>query len=151
VRFPRGLTSQRDLERHRFDFSFSGLKTAVARWVEAKRRDGEEVPVNHVAAAFQEAVCDVLTRKAIDACKDRGYEHLLIGGGVAANSRLRAMAEERCSAAGIAVRVPRPGLCTDNGAMVAALGSELVRAGKSPSPLGLPADSSMPITTVLNS
>jgi N6-L-threonylcarbamoyladenine synthase len=150
VRFPRGLTSQRDLDRHRFDFSFSGLKTAVARWVEARRRDGEEVPVNHVAAAFQEAVCDVLTRKAIDACKDRGYEHLLIGGGVAANSRLRAMAEERCSEAGIAVRVPRPALCTDNGAMVAALGSELVRAGKTPSPLGLPADSSMPITTVLN-
>src|SRR5881397_2034582 len=93
VKFPRGLTSQRDLERHRFDSSFSGLKTAVARWVEARRRDGEDVPVNHVAAAFQEAVCDVLTRKAIDACKDRGFEHLLIGGGVAANSRLRAMAE----------------------------------------------------------
>jgi N6-L-threonylcarbamoyladenine synthase len=150
VRFPRGLTSNRDLERHRFDFSFSGLKTAVARWVEARRRDGEDVPVSHVAAAFQEAVCDVLTRKAIDACKDRGYEHLLIGGGVAANSRLRSMAEERCAEAGIAVRVPRPGLCTDNGAMVAALGSELVRAGKDPSPLGLPADSSMPITEVLN-
>ncbi|MFC0628815.1 tRNA (adenosine(37)-N6)-threonylcarbamoyltransferase complex transferase subunit TsaD [Kribbella deserti] len=150
VRFPRGLTSTKDLERHRFDFSFSGLKTSVARWVEARRRDGEDVPVHHVAAAFQEAVCDVLTRKAIDACKDRGYEHLLIGGGVAANSRLRAMAVERCTEAGIAVRVPRPGLCTDNGAMVAALGSELVRAGVAPSPLGLPADSSMPITEVLN-
>ncbi|MDX3000694.1 tRNA (adenosine(37)-N6)-threonylcarbamoyltransferase complex transferase subunit TsaD [Kribbella solani] len=150
VKFPRGLTSPRDLERHRFDFSFSGLKTAVARWVEAKRRDGEDVPVNHVAAAFQEAVCDVLTRKAIDACKERGFEHLLIGGGVAANSRLRVMAEERAAAAGIAVRVPRPGLCTDNGAMVAALGSELVRAGKAPSSLHLPADSSMPITEVLN-
>ncbi|HYU83979.1 MAG TPA: tRNA (adenosine(37)-N6)-threonylcarbamoyltransferase complex transferase subunit TsaD, partial [Kribbellaceae bacterium] len=104
----------------------------------------------HVAAAFQEAVCDVLTRKALDACRERGYGHLLIGGGVAANSRLRAMAVERATAAGIAVRVPRPGLCTDNGAMVAALGSELVRAGRAPSPLDLPADSAMPVTEVLN-
>ena len=150
VEFPRGLTGSRDLERHRFDFSFSGLKTAVARWVEARRRDGVEVSVPDVAAAFQEAVCDVLTRKAIDACRDRGYEHLLIGGGVAANSRLRAMATERAAAAGIAVRVPRPGLCTDNGAMVAALGSELVRAGVPASPLDLPADSSMPVTEVVN-
>ena len=150
IEFPRGLTSNRDLERHRFDFSFSGLKTAVARWVEARRRDGESVPVNNVAAAFQEAVCDVLTRKAVDACTARGYDHLLIGGGVAANSRLRAMATERAEAAGIAVRVPRPGLCTDNGAMVAALGSELVRAGLPPSPLDLPADSSMLVTEVLN-
>ena len=150
VDFPRGLTSNRDLARHRFDFSFSGLKTAVARWVEARRRDGSPVPVNDVAAAFQEAVCDVLTRKALDACGERGYEHLLIGGGVAANSRLRAMATERAAAAGIAVRVPRPGLCTDNGAMVAALGSELVRAGVAPSPLDLPADSSMPVTEIVN-
>ena len=67
VDFPRGLTSRRDLERHRFDFSFSGLKTAVARWVEARERAGEPVPVEDVAAAFQEAVCDVLTRKAVDA------------------------------------------------------------------------------------
>jgi N6-L-threonylcarbamoyladenine synthase len=105
--------------------------------------------VNHVAAAFQEAVCDVLTRKAIDACKDRGFEHLLIGGGVAANSRLRAMAETRAREIGVRVRVPRPGLCTDNGAMVAALGSELVARGRTPSALDLPADSTMPVTEVL--
>jgi N6-L-threonylcarbamoyladenine synthase len=150
VDFPRGLTSRRDLERHRFDFSFSGLKTAVARWVEARERSGEPVPVNDVAASFQEAVCDVLTRKAIDAAVTEGIDDILIGGGVAANSRLRAMAVERAAAKGIRVRVPRPGLCTDNGAMVAALGSELVRAGRTPSPLDLPADSSMPITEVLN-
>ena len=68
IDFPRGLTSGRDMERHRFDFSFSGLKTAVARWVEARERSGEPVPVADVAASFQEAVCDVLTRKALDAC-----------------------------------------------------------------------------------
>ena len=149
VDFPRGLTSRKDLERHRFDFSFSGLKTAVARWVEARERSGEPVPVNDVAASFQEAVCDVLTRKAIDAAQSEGIEDLLIGGGVAANSRLRAMAEERAAAKGIRVRVPRPGLCTDNGAMVAALGSEMVARGRTPSALDLPADSSLPVTDVL--
>jgi N6-L-threonylcarbamoyladenine synthase len=149
IDFPRGLTSGRDLERHRFDFSFSGLKTAVARWVEAKERAGETVPVNDVAASFQEAVCDVLTRKAVDAAVRSGIDDILVGGGVAANSRLRVLAEERAAAKGIRVRVPRPGLCTDNGAMVAALGSELVARGRDASSLDLPADSSMPITTVV--
>ena len=73
IDFPRGLTSRRDLERHRFDFSFSGLKTAVARWVEARERSGEPVPVADVAASFQEAVCDVLVRKALDAATVRGH------------------------------------------------------------------------------
>jgi N6-L-threonylcarbamoyladenine synthase len=148
IRFPRGLTSGRDLERHRYDFSFSGLKTAVARWVEQREADGRPVPVADVAASFQEAVVDVLTRKAVMACREQGVDSLLIGGGVAANSRLRAMAQERCDAAGIRLRVPRPGLCTDNGAMVAALGAQLVARGRAPSALDLPADSSMPVTTV---
>ncbi len=149
IDFPRGLTARRDLERHRFDFSFSGLKTAVARWVEARERSGEPVPVHDVAASFQEAVCDVLVRKALAAAAAEGIDHLLIGGGVAANSRLRQMAEERAGKAGIHVRVPRPGLCTDNGAMVAALGAEMVLRGRAPSDLGLPADSSQPVTTAL--
>ena len=149
IDFPRGLTSGRDLERHRFDFSFSGLKTAVARWVEAREGAGEPVPVADVAASFQEAVCDVLTRKAVDACVRSGASHLVIGGGVAANSRIRTLAEERAAKHGIVVRVPRPGLCTDNGAMVAALGAEVVRRGRPTSALDIPADSSMPITTVV--
>jgi len=148
VVFPRGLTSGRDMERHRFDFSFSGLKTSVARWVEARERAGEPVPVADVAASFQEAVVDVLTRKAVLACREHGVDDLLIGGGVAANTRLRAMAQERCDVAGIRLRVPRPGLCTDNGAMVAALGAAMVAAGRRPSALDLPADSSMPVTLV---
>jgi N6-L-threonylcarbamoyladenine synthase len=149
IDFPRGLTSRRDLERHRFDFSFSGLKTAVARWVEARERSGEAIDVSDVAASFQEAVCDVLVRKTLDAAVTQGIDDILIGGGVAANSRLRAMAQERAAAKGIRVRVPRPGLCTDNGAMVAALGAELVQRGRAPSALDLPADSSQPITTVV--
>jgi len=148
ITFPRGLTARHDLERHRFDFSFSGLKTAVARWVEHREATGEPVPVADVAAAFQEAVVDVLTRKAVDACRDQGVDHLLIGGGVAANSRLRVLATRRCEDAGITVRVPRPGLCTDNGAMVAALGAQFVARGRAPSGLDLPVDSSMPVTLV---
>ena len=146
IDFPRGLSGPRDPA---YDFSFSGLKTAVARWVEARQAAGEPVPVADVAAAFQEAVADVLTAKAVRACRNHGVGHLVIGGGVAANSRLRSLAEERCTAAGIRLRVPRPGLCTDNGAMVAALGSVLVRSGAEPSALDLPADSSLPVTAVL--
>jgi N6-L-threonylcarbamoyladenine synthase len=148
VDFPRGLTAPHDLARHRYDFSFSGLKTAVARWVERREADGEPVPVADVAASFQEAVVDVLTRKAVAACRDNGVEHLLVGGGVAANSRLRAVAERRCEEAGVRLRVPRPGLCTDNGAMVAALGAELLRRGRPPSALDVGVDSSLPVTTV---
>jgi N6-L-threonylcarbamoyladenine synthase len=141
IAFPRGRT------KGEYDVSFSGLKTAVARWVEAHEGD---IPVADVCASFQEAVVDVLTSKAVAACKAKGVDHLLIGGGVAANSRLRALAQERCDVAGVRLRVPRPGLCTDNGAMVAALGSRLVAAGVPPSALELPADSSMPVTEVVN-
>jgi len=148
ISFPRGLTGPRDAP---YDFSFSGLKTAVARWVEARGRAGEPVPVADVAAAFQEAVVDVLTAKAVRACRDHGVDHLVIGGGVAANSRLRALAAERCADAGIVLRTPSPRLCTDNGAMVAALGSRLVQAGVAPSAADLGADSSLPIDVVSRS
>src|SRR5215471_4876294 len=107
IAFPRGLTGPRDQLDHAFDFSFSGLKTAVARWVEARQRAGEDVPVADVAASFQEAVCDVLTAKAVDACRATGIDTLVIGGGVAANSRIRSLAAERAAGHGIAVRVPR--------------------------------------------
>ena len=144
IRFPRAKYHDGTL-----DFSFAGLKTAVARWVEARRDAGEPVPAADVAASFQEAVADVLTRKAVDACRRHGVSDLVIGGGVAANSRLRALAAQRCEQAGIRLRVPRPGLCTDNGAMVAALGAQIVATGRPPSSLGLPADSSLPVTDVL--
>jgi N6-L-threonylcarbamoyladenine synthase len=148
ISFPRGLTAPKDQADHAFDFSFSGLKTAVARWVEGRERSGQPVPVADVAASFQEAVCDVLTSKAVQACRQHGVDTLLIGGGVAANSRLRELAGQRCERAGLRLRVPRPKLCTDNGAMVAALGAHLVAAGATPSQLDLPADSALPVTTV---
>ena len=149
VRFPRGLTAPKDLARHRFDFSFSGVKTAVARWVEARERDGLDVPVADVAASFQEAVCDVLTAKAVDACEATGARDLLIGGGVAANGRLRALLAERAAERGVRLRTPRPGLCTDNGAMIAVLGAEIVTNGGRPSALDIGADPSLPVSTVL--
>jgi N6-L-threonylcarbamoyladenine synthase len=144
ISFPRGKYHDGTL-----DFSFAGLKTAVARWVEARQAAGEPVHAADVAASFQEAVADVLTRKAVQACQRHDVTDLIVGGGVAANSRLRSLAAERCAAAGIKLRVPRPGLCTDNGAMVAALGAEIVSRGISPSPLDLPADSSLPVTEVV--
>ena len=144
VAFPRGKYHDGTS-----DFSFSGLKTAVARWVEAREAAGLAVPVADVAASFQEAVADVLTRKAVDAGKAAGVDQLVIGGGVAANSRLRALAQDRCDAAGLRLRMPRRALCTDNGAMVAALGAELLAAEVAPSSLEFPADSSMPVTTVV--
>jgi N6-L-threonylcarbamoyladenine synthase len=144
IDFPRGLTTSNDWQTRPFDFSFSGLKTAVARYLEAT----PDYAKADVAASFQEAIVDVLLLKALAACKQSGIDSLVIAGGVAANSRLRAVAQERCDKAGIQLRVPSPGLCTDNGAMVAALGSLMVSAGRTPSPVAFDADSSLPVTTV---
>jgi len=148
IAFPRGLTSRRDMERHRFDFSFSGLKTAVARYVETAEAERREVSTADVAASFQEAVCDVLSAKAVDACLATDATDLLIGGGVAANRRLRELLAERAESAGIRLRSPRPALCTDNGAMIAALGAAVVTAGTKPSSLDIGADSRLPVACV---
>ncbi|WP_147102986.1 tRNA (adenosine(37)-N6)-threonylcarbamoyltransferase complex transferase subunit TsaD [Nesterenkonia populi] len=148
--FPRGLTAPKFVGsaespgKHRHNWSFSGLKTAVARSVEQFERAGRPVPVADIAASFQEAVVDVITAKGVRACGEHGIEHLLLGGGVAANRRLRELLAERCEAAGVSLTVPPVSLCTDNGAMVAALGAELVAAGVAPSRLDLPAASSLP-------
>lgn len=148
IRFPRGLTQPKDLAAHRYDFSFSGLKTSVARWVEQREAAGEPVPLADVAASFREAVVDVLVSKAIAACTDLGVPRLLLGGGVVANARLREVAEDRADAAGVALRIPPLALCTDNGAMIAALGAQLIMAGHGPSALGFGADSTLPVTDI---
>jgi N6-L-threonylcarbamoyladenine synthase len=144
INFPRGLTTTNDWETRPFDFSFSGLKTAVARYLEST----PDYVKADVAASFQESVVDVLMLKAIAACKESGIDSLVIAGGVAANSRLRAVATQRCEKVGIRLRIPSPALCTDNGAMVAALGSLMVAAGRLPSPIAFDADSGLPVTTV---
>ena len=126
IEFPRGLSHASDQEEHQFDFSFSGLKTAVSRYI-------QQTPLYaraDVAASFQEAVVDVLLRKSLLACKESGIDTLIIAGGVAANSRLRELSISRCAAAKVQLRTPPIGLCTDNGAMVAALGSLAVAQGR---------------------
>ncbi|CAB4707948.1 MAG: tRNA (adenosine(37)-N6)-threonylcarbamoyltransferase complex transferase subunit TsaD [Actinobacteria bacterium] len=142
IDFPRGLTLAKDLVGHKYDFSFSGLKTAVSRYL-AKTPDHIR---SDVSASFQEAVADVLLRKAIGAATDSGIDTLIIAGGVAANSRLRFLAQERAAAAGIRLRIPPMALCTDNGAMVAAIGALAVAKGLAPSEIGLQADSSSGIS-----
>nr|WP_246865434.1 tRNA (adenosine(37)-N6)-threonylcarbamoyltransferase complex transferase subunit TsaD [Cryobacterium sp. BB307] len=148
IQFPRGLSRPKDLERHRYDFSFSGLKTAVARWVEQRRDAGEGVPIPDVAASFREAVADVLITKAVAACNDLGVPRLLLGGGVVANARVRELAEQRCAEHGITLRIPPLSLCTDNGAMIAEVGAQLVMAGHEPSSLDFGADSTLPVTQI---
>ena len=144
INFPRGLTTANDWQTRPFDFSFSGLKTAVARYLEAT----PDYAKANVAASFQEAIVDVLLLKSLAACRASGIDSLVIAGGVAANSRLRAVAEGRCEKAGVRLRIPAPELCTDNGVMVAALGSLLVSAGRSASPISFDADSSLPVELV---
>ena len=139
IAFPRGLKNSP------YDFSFSGLKTAVARYVEQAERNNSTISIEDVCASFQEAVCDVLTLKAIRACKDTGAQVLLLGGGVAANSRLRELAGRRCQSACIELRVPRFALCTDNGVMIAALAAQLIHEGAQPSALSIGTDTSLEV------
>jgi N6-L-threonylcarbamoyladenine synthase len=148
IRFPRGLTLPKDLEKHKYDFSFSGLKTAVARYVEKAEAEGNEISKADVAASFREAVIDVLLTKALWACEEHKVKRLLLGGGVVANARLREEAKRRCDALGIELRIPRFALCTDNGAMVASLGAQLIMDGRVPSGLGFGADSTLSITKI---
>ena len=145
IDFPRGLTHSNDLEEHLYDFSFSGLKTAVSRYLQ----QSPDVVRADLAASFQEAVVDVLLTKAISAARNFGCESLILAGGVAANSRLRAEALRRTSEAGIRLRTPPTALCTDNGAMVAALTSLMVASGHAGSPIGFGADSSSGLERLL--
>ena len=138
IAFPRGMTGPAD---DPYAFSFSGLKTAVARYVESH----PDAATADIAAGFQEAVADVLTKKAVRAATALGVSTLLIAGGVAANSRLRELAVRRCAAADLTLRIPRPRLCTDNGAMIASFAAHLVAAGAPPSPLDVPSDPGLPV------
>ena len=142
VRFPRGLGAGKDKERYKYDFSFSGLKTAVARYLDAN----EDANFAEVAAGFSESINDSLTAKAVRAAQDHDCPAIVVGGGFAANSRLRELLAERATAQGIQVRIPPMALCTDNGAQIAALGAQIVAAGLPPSPINFGPKSNMSLS-----
>ncbi|MBI5547530.1 MAG: tRNA (adenosine(37)-N6)-threonylcarbamoyltransferase complex transferase subunit TsaD [Deltaproteobacteria bacterium] len=128
IRFPRANVKGGEL-----DFSFSGLKTSVLTHLQKNPSPQGQV-LSDLCASFQEAVADPLTRKAIKAAKRSGLSRLILCGGVAANSRLRALAAERAAEAGLDIFLPPPRLCTDNGAMIAVAGTHAFQRGELASP-----------------
>ena len=127
------------------DETHRGLAARLEALDTGKRLVEAEGDMADIAACFQEAVADVITAKAVRACADTGARVLLLGGGVAANSRLRELASERCAAAGVELRVPRFSLCTDNGVMIAAIGAQLIHEGAQPSGLGVGTDTQLDV------
>ncbi len=117
IDFPRAIQ-----EEHNWDFSFSGLKSAVLNHVNTEKMKGNPLQVNDVAASFQQAVVDVLVNKTMDCALAKDIEQVVLSGGVAANSQLRSGLEDACKARGIDFHVPEKSLCTDNGAMIACVG-----------------------------
>ncbi len=117
IAFPRVT-----LESGSYDFSFSGLKSAVLNYLNRAEMLGEKTEPANVAAGFQQAVVDVLVEKAVRACESLGVKRLAMAGGVSANSQLRAEMEESCRKKGIEFCVPAPILCTDNAAMIGSAG-----------------------------
>jgi len=133
VAFPRGLSAR---PRDEVDFSFSGVKTAVLQHVRDRGGVPQGQELKDLCASFQEAVCDALTLRAMRAARTARLPALVVCGGVAANSRLRALAAERAGAEGIALHLPSPRLCTDNGAMIAMAGAlRLARGERAPARL----------------
>lgn len=149
IRVPKGLTQGKSAAKHPYDFSFSGVKTAVARWIEGEEAAGHAIPVDDVCASLADSVADVLAEKAMAGCAQYGSDTLIVGGGFSANSQLREKLQQVGEREGVQVRIPRIALCTDNGAMVAMLGSNLLASGIAPSSADFPIDSAMPLTQIV--
>ncbi len=148
IKVPQGLTQGKAGQQHPYDFSFSGVKTAVARWIEQQQAEGNEIPIDDVCASLADSVATVLAKKAMRGCEQYGSKTLIVGGGFSANSQLRAKLLEVGAKHGVEVRIPQIKLCTDNGAMVAMLGVNLVESGVKPSEPDFAIDSAMPLTKI---
>jgi N6-L-threonylcarbamoyladenine synthase len=135
-------------EHNTFDFSFSGLKSAVINYLNTARMKGETVRPEDVAASFQKTVVDTVVDKAMQALKKTGLKTIVLAGGVAANSCLRKTLEEACEAKGIRMCRPSPVLCTDNGAMIGSRAYYMAQAGQF-APLNLNADPRLPFIAEL--
>jgi len=138
IPFPRAVTERG------YDFSLSGLKTAVVRHVKAERAHGRDPRPEDVAASFQEAVVDVQVSKTVGAALDKEVRTVVLGGGVVANSRLRSLMAVRAKASGLRLMIPPPELCTDNAAMIASAGYYRLARGERTG-LDVGADPSLPL------
>jgi N6-L-threonylcarbamoyladenine synthase len=134
IRFPRGMAGRSG--RASYEFSFSGLKTALARHLD---RHGQPTPetLPHLAASYQAAIIDVLVEKTLRASEEYGVANVVVAGGVAANRALRQRLQEEGAARGLGIHLPPPHYCTDNGAMIAAAGYYRLRSATTREPIDL--------------
>lgn len=166
IDFPRGLSGAKYAKSHPFDFSFSGLKTAVARYISQLEaspevqnrpdfttdfqptREGKPwLPVADICRGFSESINDSLVTKTMHALEETGANTLVVGGGYSANSRLRELLAEECEKRGVTLRIPPLKFCTDNGAQIAAI-TAAVADSREPSPRDFSPVSALDLTTV---
>lgn len=124
VPLPRPL-----LDQPHYDFSFSGLKTAVLNYINQQQQKGEEICLPDLAASFQRAVIDILTSRVLKAVREKQVNHVILSGGVAANGRFREVLKGELAALGVGLSFPPPVLCTDNGAMIGSVGYFMLQRG----------------------